>query len=96
MGESMGNDESIMPYITSANIACGYHAGDEDIMKRAVALCLKFNVAIGAHLSYADRQNFGRTEMNISAEEIYALVKKQIELLKNIAIVLLLNNAQSL
>jgi len=61
MGEGMANDEAIMPYINSANIACGYHAGDEDTMKRTVELALKNNVLIGAHPSFLDRENFGRT-----------------------------------
>lgn len=82
MGEGMGNDEAIMPYITSANIACGYHAGDEDTMKKIVELCIKFNVAIGAHPSYFDRENFGRNDIDLSPEQVYALVKEQIQLLK--------------
>jgi len=84
MGEGMGNDESIMPYITSANIACGYHAGDKDMMKQTVELCLKYDLAIGAHPSYSDRENFGRSEINISPEQVYILVKEQIQLLKKI------------
>jgi UPF0271 protein len=84
MGEGIGNDAAIMPYITSANIACGYHAGNEEIMKQTVELCLKYKVAIGAHPSYFDRQNFGRSELNISPEQVYILVKEQIQLLKEI------------
>ena len=84
IGEGIGNDEAIMPYITSANIACGYHAGDEYTMKRTVELSIKFNVAIGAHPSYFDRENFGRSEVNISAEQVYILVKDQIQILKKI------------
>ena len=63
MGEGMENDAAIMPYITSANIACGYHAGDEETMKRTVELCLQYHVAIGAHPSYPDRENFGRIDL---------------------------------
>ncbi|MDQ3682294.1 MAG: LamB/YcsF family protein [Bacteroidota bacterium] len=85
MGEGIGNDEDIIHYITSANIACGYHAGDEDIMKRTVELCLKYNVAIGAHPSYFDRENFGRKDIVQTPEQVYDLVKGQIELLKKIA-----------
>ena len=84
MGEGIGNDEAIMPYITSANIACGYHAGDENIMKQTVELCLQYNVAIGAHPSYFDRGNFGRNDIDLSVEQVYTLVKKQIQLLKEI------------
>ena len=55
-----------MPFISSANIACGYHAGDEYTMKRTVELAMKYNVAIGAHPSYLDRENFGRTDIRIA------------------------------
>ncbi len=85
MGEGMENDEAIMPYIALANIACGYHAGNEDIMKQTVELCLKYNVAIGAHPSYFDRENFGRKDIVQTPEQVYDLVKGQIELLKKIA-----------
>lgn len=52
MGEGVGNDELIMPFIHSANIACGYHAGDAATMQQTVELCLKYKVAIGAHPSF--------------------------------------------
>lgn len=84
MGEGIGNDEQLMQYISSANIACGYHAGDETTMKITVELCKKYNVAIGAHPSYPDKENFGRTDMLLPTGEIYELVKKQIVLLKKI------------
>lgn len=63
MGEGFETDAAIMPYITSVNIACGYHAGDENTMRRTVELALKHNVVIGAHPSYPDKANFGRTDM---------------------------------
>jgi UPF0271 protein len=63
MGEGIGNDELIMPFISSANIACGYHAGNETIIGQTIELAQKNNVAIGAHPSFFDRENFGRTEM---------------------------------
>jgi UPF0271 protein len=85
MGEGIGKDELIMPYISSANIACGYHAGDENTMKKTVELCKKYNVAIGAHPSYADRENFGRTDIRIPPDEVYQLVIKQIKLLDEIS-----------
>jgi UPF0271 protein len=85
MGEGMGNDADIMPYISSANIACGYHAGDEETMKRTVELCIKHNVAIGAHPSFEDKKNFGRMEMHLPASEIYDIITKQIHLLEKIA-----------
>lgn len=84
MGEGIGNDEAIMPFINSANIACGYHAGNEDTMKRTVELAIQHNVAIGAHPSYLDRENFGRTDIRIPLGEVYDLVTKQIHLLGKI------------
>ena len=85
MGEGFGNDELIMPYITSANIACGYHAGDEKTMLQTILLAKKHNVNIGAHPSFLDRGNFGRTEMKFSPQEVYELVSKQIIFLQKIA-----------
>lgn len=85
LGEGVGNDALIMPFISSANIACGYHAGDENTMKQTVELCKKHNVAIGAHPSYLDRENFGRTDQRLPAEQVYELVVNQIRLLEEIA-----------
>ncbi len=62
MGEGMENDAAIIPFISSVNIACGYHAGDETIMRRTVDLALAQQVAIGAHPSYPDREHFGRID----------------------------------
>lgn len=86
MGEGTGNDEAIMPYITSANIACGYHAGNETIMQETVVLAKKFGVAIGAHPSFLDRPNFGRTPMQLSPNEVYELVTAQIKALEKVAV----------
>lgn len=85
MGEAMGNDELIMPYISSANIACGYHAGDADTMRLCIESCRHYQIAIGAHPSFYDRENFGRTEMKLSPHEIYTLVRKQLEIFKQVA-----------
>jgi UPF0271 protein len=63
MGEGMATDEAIFPFISSANIACGGHAGDTDSMRRSVGLALQYKVAIGAHPSYPDRTGFGRTDI---------------------------------
>lgn len=84
MGEGTGNEELLMPFINSANIACGYHAGNEATMQQVIDLCLEHNVHIGAHPSFLDRQNFGRTEMHLPASEIYQLVIDQLEVLNNI------------
>lgn len=82
MGESfgayiMGNDADIMPFITSANIACGFHAGDAGIMRKTVAACIENNVAIGAHPGFADLSGFGRRNIHVSANEAYELVLYQ-------------------
>lgn len=86
MGEGCGNDAELMRYISSANIACGYHAGDADTMRRTVELALENDVAIGAHPGYADRENFGRTPMKISNKEVYEVVTDQIGGLNEIAL----------
>src|SRR5262245_22671458 len=85
MGEGIGNDEALMPYINSANIACGYHAGDEKTMWQTIELALKHNVHVGAHVSFLDRKNFGRSEMNLPIQDIYELVQQQLILLNEIA-----------
>ncbi len=84
MGESIGNDELIMPFISSANIACGYHAGDPLIMWQTVELALKHHVSIGAHPSFFDRLNFGRTEIKMDNSEVYDLVVQQLVILHEI------------
>lgn len=83
MGESyglykIGNDEAIFPYITSASIACGFHAGDAGIMKRTVKKAIKHNVAIGAHPGLPDLQGFGRRQMAITGSDAYNMVVYQI------------------
>jgi 5-oxoprolinase (ATP-hydrolysing) subunit A len=85
MGEGIGHDEAIMPYISSANIACGYHAGDEATMRQTVKLAAACRVAVGAHVSFLDKENFGRTEMHVPAGEIYHLVTEQLVILCRIA-----------
>lgn len=84
MGEGMKTDASIMPFISSANIACGYHAGDEETMKRTIALCLQQNVAIGAHPGFNDRENFGRINQQLSDQELYDLVTEQLFILQQL------------
>jgi len=83
MGESfglysIGNDQDIMPLITSANIACGFHAGDPQVMRNTVQLAYSLGVAIGAHPGYQDLQGFGRREMTLSADEVETLILYQI------------------
>jgi 5-oxoprolinase (ATP-hydrolysing) subunit A len=85
LGEGMDNDEAIMPYITSANIACGFHAGNESTMRKTVRLAKRFGVNAGAHPSWNDRENFGRKEMDISPEDAEKFVREQIQVLAAIA-----------
>lgn len=83
MGESfgaftIGNDEAIMPFVSSVNIACGFHAGDPATMKRTVKAAVKHGLKIGAHPGLPDLQGFGRREMKLSFEEVYDIMLYQI------------------
>jgi UPF0271 protein len=84
MAEGLPTDALLMPYISSANIACGYHAGDESVMKRTVELAVENAVAIGAHPGFADKENFGRTEIQLPLAQVYDLITKQLYILKKI------------
>ena len=78
MSENIGNDEDIMPYITSANTACGFHAGDSKTMQATVRLAKRYGVNVGAHPSWLDVEGFGRREMMLPADEVEALILYQI------------------
>ena len=78
MGEGMANDAAIMPYITSANIACGFHAGNSDLIHYTIDLALKHKVHIGAHPSFRDKENFGRRELQMPLDKLYAIVIEQL------------------
>lgn len=83
LGESfgryeLGQDAAIMALITSANVACGYHAGDPAVMRRTVQLAKQNNVALGAHPGYPDLQGFGRRKMNFSSQEVTDIVIYQL------------------
>lgn len=80
----MGNDATLMKYISSANIACGFHAGDASTMRRTVELAVENGVAIGAHPGFPDLQGFGRRNMSLSPSEIYDQVLYQVAALKGI------------
>jgi len=80
-----GSDFELMRYITSANVACGGHAGDEHTMRETLTAAKRLNVAVGAHPGYADRANFGRVELQLKVAEIEASVRQQIEALMAIA-----------
>ncbi|MBA4849570.1 LamB/YcsF family protein [Emticicia sp. BO119] len=89
MGESfgiwtMGNDEVLMNYISSANIACGFHAGDATIMRKTAAFALHKGVAIGAHPGFPDLQGFGRRNMHLNAQEVYDICIYQIGAMLNV------------
>ena len=85
LGEGAGSDAVLMPLITSANIACGVHAGDLATMRETVALAQRHGVAIGAHPGFADRENFGRRELALTPAEIRETVRAQIEALRTLA-----------
>ena len=84
MGEGAGTDEFIMPFINAANIACGYHAGDTATMWQTVQLAIQYKVAVGAHISFFDKENFGRSEIQLSNDEVYELVSQQLIILNEI------------
>ncbi len=78
LGEGGTEDAALLSLVTSCNIACGGHAGSDDIMRKTVALALASGVAIGAHPGYEDRENFGRLEMNLPLQSITDLVARQV------------------
>ncbi|HEX2606087.1 MAG TPA: 5-oxoprolinase subunit PxpA [Flavisolibacter sp.] len=78
MGEGMPHDEALMPFITSANIACGFHAGSGALISHTIDLAVKHGVKIGAHPSFHDREHFGRKEMNLRPEKLYAILLQQL------------------
>jgi len=84
VGEGVGNELELLPIISSCNIACGGHAGDEQSMREAVRLAIKYNTKIGAHPSFPDTENFGREEVEMSCTSLYQSIKQQIESLKRI------------
>lgn len=90
MGESygrfrLGRDEEVMPYVTSCNIACGFHGGDPLTIERTLLLAKKWKVRVGAHPSFPDLAGFGRRSMQIPLEELRALLVYQIAALKGMA-----------
>lgn len=84
LGEGIGNDAAIIPFISSANIACGFHAGDEDTMRRTVDLAMQYDVAVGAHPGFNDKANFGRTNQQLEGNELFDLVTQQVYALQHI------------
>lgn len=84
LGEGYGNDAELMTCISSANIACGFHAGDSETMRKTVDLAIENNVAIGAHPGYHDKENFGRNPMSMSTNDVIDIVSEQIAALRDI------------
>ena len=78
VGEGVGNESDLMPLISSCNIACGGHAGDEQTMMETILLAKRNDVKIGAHPSYPDRVNFGRKRMEMSSENLISNIKGQL------------------
>lgn len=78
LGEGAGNDEALLALVSSANIACGWHAGDAKTMRQCVRWAIDNGVAIGAHPSFPDRENFGRSAMQLPPDEIVANMLYQI------------------
>jgi UPF0271 protein len=85
LGEGAPHDEELMPLVTSANIACGGHAGNTETMRKTVELALRHGVAVGAHPGFEDPAGFGRKESLLTAAEVRALVLRQIRALDRIA-----------
>src|ERR1700745_4124137 len=85
LGEGAGHDEELFELISSANIATGFHAGDSDTMHAAVSAAKEHAVAVGAHPSFWDRENFGRKELKVSNQEVFDAVAYQLGVLQAIA-----------
>lgn len=84
VGEGVGNEKQLFPFISSCNIACGGHAGDPQSIRNIIQLARKFKVKIGAHPSYPDRKNFGRKSMSIEALVLIQSLRDQLQLFSSI------------
>ena len=82
---STKNDSLLLEIVNSANIACGYHAGDKPTMEKTVEISKKNNVSVGAHPSFYDKENFGRKRLNLPSKEIKKLILDQINILSDVA-----------
>lgn len=85
LGEGAGHDDELLRLVTSASIACGFHAGDAETMRAAISAALANGVAVGAHPSLFDRENFGRKELPVSAEDVHAAVRYQLGIFDAVA-----------
>jgi len=79
VGEGVGNEPQLLPHVSSCNIACGGHAGDNETMQTVVKLAKQHRVKIGAHPSFPDKENFGRVVMDMSCAALYTSLKDQVE-----------------
>ena len=84
LGEGIGIEKDIMPYLTSCSIACGGHTGDKSTMKNTILIAKKHGVKVGAHPSYPDKENFGRKKISISKSDLISSLKNQINELNEI------------
>lgn len=85
LGEGALFDGQIIPLISSANIACGFHAGDSELMDKTIALCKENGIALGAHPGYPDKENFGRTNMKVTPKQVYDFTLYQLGALSAMA-----------
>src|SRR5437667_2541526 len=85
LGEGVGHDDELLALVTSANIACGFHAGDAETMRRSIETARDQKVAVGAHPSLFDRENFGRKELQVKADEVFDAVAYQLGIFQAIA-----------
>lgn len=83
---SIDHDIALLQYVSSINIACGYHAGDADTMQQLINAAIWRNISIGAHPSFPDRENFGRKEMHLDEKDLYRIIFQQIEFIAGIAL----------
>src|SRR5438132_10270340 len=85
LGEGAGHDDELLALVTSANIACGFHAGDAETMRRSIETARDRKVAVGAHPSLFDRENFGRKELPVKSGEVFDAVLYQLGIFQAIA-----------
>jgi UPF0271 protein len=85
LGEGVTDDDGLLAVVTSANLACGFHAGDEETMRHVCTAAAERGVVIGAQVSYRDREHFGRRHLDVEADVLEAWVAEQVELLTSVA-----------
>jgi 5-oxoprolinase (ATP-hydrolysing) subunit A len=85
LGEGAGHDEELLALVTSANIACGFHAGDANTMRESIEAARNHGVAVGAHPSLFDRENFGRKELSVTSDKVFDAVTYQLGVFQAIA-----------